>query len=366
MNRREFLASVAATAAFAATGKTDTMTLSVTPWAPFRQAPATTTFSTMEITVVDTVGGTDINVLIVDASGNPMGYFPETHAGVTAAGTNVYTSDSLGVPVRCQASGPWFPAARIRSSGVLVPAAVGTRFGDVHLLIGQSNMEHMWSQSSSPPTPDPDTMMYLPGTGWTTPTGNGVITFLNTLRQLYGSHQAVLACAVSGTAMTLTGSLLNSQFFGGPLVPYWTDPTSAMRVAMAAAIAACGGDIANVIQDQGETDSGLVPPEFYFGAQCKLWDDIQTLVTGRKPPALSFGMIETGFNQPSPTLGFDPQAIRAAQRWFVKTAPGAYMAAGRSDLPRAVDNQHLTPAGYGKLGARMAGAVYRNKYLMTD
>lgn len=344
--------------------------ITVTPWPAFVQKPAISSYTEMTIKVTDSVGGTDINLLIVNSAGATAGSttaFPEIHVGPTTAGQNIYTSASIGAAILSKNNGPWFPAVRIVSTGEIIQASTGALFGDIHLYIGQSNAEHMWSQSSGTLTPNARTKMFVvgPGGGWATPTGDGLISFLNGMVEDYGSvSHAVIAGAVNGSAMTRDGAILNTAIFGGTPVQYWTDTSSPMWANVVNAISAVGGDIKGVIIDQGETDSGLTQPDTYFRALNQLYDNIKALLP-RKPPSLTFGLVQTGFNQPNPSMGLDPKQIRDAQRWFVENTPGAYIIADRFDLPRAVDNQHMTVPAYAQLGRRMASGAVRFEYQLV-
>ena len=107
------------------------------------------------------------------------------------------------------------------------------------LFAGQSLAVEMFTYSSGTQTPHADTHMWN-GSGWVAPTGDGAITYANSLRSALQEHIYLVNAAVGGSA------LLN---YGGD---YWSNPTGAMVCNAIAQVHAARASVSGLQLDRVE------------------------------------------------------------------------------------------------------------------
>jgi hypothetical protein len=75
--------------------------------------------------------------------------------------------------------------------------------------IGQSNLVR-WTVNNRPPRPAPNTFIWEPGSGWATPTGDALITFLNEIARATGRVVRYYPGAVNGVSLLGAGGWVNT------------------------------------------------------------------------------------------------------------------------------------------------------------
>lgn len=210
---------------------------------------------------------------------------------------------------------------------------------------GQSNSLNHTLVSSSPPTPSAGTQLWDPNTSaWITPTGNGMITFLNamqaatgrTCRAVYGGQSGVnIAALQKGDA---SGNYTN----------------------LLARVAASGINPAFFIWHQGEGDANTATPS--LGTYRTALNSIHTNVaadTGKTVSSLPLILSSLGratdasFNQPNSSWAIIQDALVNINTAY------ANMHYSHSNVPNPLspDGIHWTGAGYATSGAQYARTV---------
>ena len=253
-------------------------------------------------------------------------------------------SGSLSVP----SSDYWYNyIARIKDSGGTVLATSsqtsnGWTVGELWGCAGQSNMEKMFSVSSTPPTPASTTMMY--SGGWTAVTGNGAIRLANLLHTALGCPVGLVAGAVNDTGLVYNAGSGIWQAGSSPYDNFLT------------AISAVGGDLAGILFHQGEADMKGGTSNAAYQAQ------LTTLYTGFKAAVtrttnLYFGLAITGCFQNATATDATCQAIREAQAsWIASTGGKTFISGCSLDMVRT-DAAHWTAPYYERMARRYAQSI---------
>ncbi len=271
-------------------------------------------------------------------------------------------SGHLSVP-----QGGWYNfVVRSKNGGgtVLATSAQSTNtwaVGVLVALLGQSNMQKMWTISSTPPTVNSKTKAYttiVPPTapeesasgGWGVPVGNGAIRFADCLQTSLGFPVGILTYAIGATALHASN--------GGS--PYWMDLTAGAPYPLfATGLTEAGGDCEFVLWHQGEWDAqrGTTLAE-YKADMDTLYSRIRT-ATGRSTSTLKFGcailgsMDDGGSGATAATM----DAIRQAQLEWIRDTTGAFCAGSSVDMVRT-DFAHWTAPYYERMGRRYAQAIH--------
>lgn len=270
-------------------------------------------------------------------------------------------SGQLSVP-----QGGWYNfIVRTKDSGgtVLATSSQSSNTWSVGVLvamIGQSNMQKMWTISSSPPTVNSKTKAYttiVPPTapeesqsgGWGVPVGNGAIRFADRLQTLLGFPVGILTYAIGATALHAANS-------GSP---YWMDLSAGAPYPLfVTGLTEAGGDCEFVLWHQGEWDAqrGTTLAE-YKADMDTLYSRIRT-ATGRSTSTLKFGCALLGSmdDGASPATAATMDAIRQAQLEWIRDTTGAFCAGSSVDMVRT-DFAHWTAPYYERMGRRYAQAI---------
>ena len=206
-------------------------------------------------------------------------------------------------------------------------------------MIGQSNMDHMKTVSSSPPTANSLVAMHASGS-WAAPAGNGLIALGNTLSSTLSLPVGLIEYAVSGTA-----------------IDAW-DPGSAWTTA-SAGLASAGGDCEAVLWHQGEQDAiNGTSKSSYKASLGAVYAQCRT-ATARSAADLPFlvGLLGLVTDPPHSTeTDATWHAIREAHLEFCAETDGAILAGGFIDLAHT-DDLHYSAAAYETFAARCAQTI---------
>lgn len=258
--------------------------------------------------------------------------------------------------------------------------------GSIFMLGGQSNMTGLLSQSSSPPTADPYTTLFIPdqatvnaagqsgrtaGAWFNPPVGDGAVSFLNRVRSQSGIPCGAVLIAPGGTS-------LMPESAGPSLGQFWLNATgsqanyptedvlgyalSSMRAATGPWLGrqshAGGGntlcDFDGVLWLQGEGDIPATTGARYRAGMTTLYGMI-VAATLRAPSQLPFFVATIGkLGDGGPGVDY----IRSAQMNWAAGTPGAVLGPSTYDIP-VVDSGHVhhDPAGYKRIAWRFADAV---------
>ncbi len=207
-------------------------------------------------------------------------------------------------------------------------------------MIGQSNMNHMRTTSSSPPAANADISMHNGGL-WAAPAGNGLITLGNALNDALGVPVGLVEYAIDGTA-----------------IGTW-DPGSSWTSALAGSNAA-GGDCEFVLWHQGESDAIAGTTKASYKASLAAVYAQCLAATGRSAAELPFlvGLLSTILTPPFSTeTDATWQAIKDAHVEFCDETAGAHLSANYVDVDRGGDIIHMSAAGYATAGQRFAQSI---------
>ncbi len=273
----------------------------------------------------------------------------QTWTALSSASVGASYSGNLSVP-----QGGWYH--RLDRAKDAYGTVIGTSsetanawsVGILIALLGQSNMAHMTSVSSTPPATDTKTKQYTTGGGWAAVAGNGAIQFANLMRTGVTIPVGVLPYAIDGTALHINGSR-----------DYWTDLTAGEPYPLfIVGLTAVGSDCEFVLWHQGESDAILATTKTQYKADLDtLYGRIRS-ATGRSTATLQFGCAIMGTLDAIliPIADADCSAIRDAQLEWISATTGAVFAGSSVDMP-LVDDAHWAPASYERMGRRYAQAV---------
>lgn len=219
------------------------------------------------------------------------------------------------------------------------------------LWIGQSLPYEMANLTDgSCPTPHADTRMWN-GSTWVAPTGNGMVTYCNWLRQLMNEPVYVITHCVGGMAL-----LQNDQNTTGYMLD--TSPGSALNTAIAMTQAALATLPSGTILDrvewwQGQQDCFALGytdmyTSYYNGLTSLLGLLVSALGTDFQFCVWPVGRLPSGQSQ---------QVVRAQMAFSALCPDGIEPGPSSHDLPTA-DGTHLTAASYAEMGRRGALNAY--------
>jgi Carbohydrate esterase, sialic acid-specific acetylesterase len=239
------------------------------------------------------------------------------------------------------AQGGWYNV-QVRfgdDAGVVSNGSNRWGIGVTVFMIGQSNMDHMKTVSSSPPTANTLVAMFA-SSAWAAPTGNGLIALGNALAAALSLPIGLIDYAVSGTA-----------------IDAW-DPGSAWTTA-SAGVAASGGDCEFVLWHQGEQDAiNGTSKSSYKASLAAVYTQCRS-VTGRSAAELPFmaGLLGVVTDPPHSTeTDATWQAIQDGHLEFCAETNGAALAGSFIDLAHA-DDLHYAAAAYETFAARCAQTI---------
>lgn len=219
------------------------------------------------------------------------------------------------------------------------------------LWIGQSLPEAMTSLTDGAcPSPHADTHLWN-GSTWVAPTGDGMVTYCNTLRQLTNEPIYIITHCVGGSALLPLNQLTTGN---------WLDTTPgsnlctaiAMTQAALATLSGCTG-LDRVEWWQGQQDCFVqnyadMYSSYYNGLVSLLGLLVAALGTDFQFCVWPVGRLPSGQSQ---------QVVRAQMLFSALCPNGIEPGSSSHDLPTA-DGTHLTAASYAEMGRRGAWNAY--------
>lgn len=235
--------------------------------------------------------------------------------------------------------------------------------GELLWMLGQSNMEKMWTIASSPPVPAANVRIYVgintqPNTGgsigWRALTGmgNGAIRLANLVASGAGIPVGLVASAIGATGLLSTA---NSG------AGYWLDNgVGGLYTNAVTDLTNVGGDAAALFWHQGEWDTSFGPSSRtnYKAGLDTLYARVK-VSNGRTTNTPFFCAIlgtydAAGGGEPNGSND-DVDAIRRAHQEWINATSGAQWSGVTTDIPR-VDFAHWAASGYERAARRYANA----------
>jgi hypothetical protein len=228
--------------------------------------------------------------------------------------------------------------------------------GDIILCIGQSNVAYMFDESSSPPVLNADIITFDDNGDqnyiWKEPTGNGIISLLNSLNDITGIPVAAANASAGGSCLTKEAGDLD----GSTNWYWWNESTGQpgpLYVTMQSRVTSFGGEFAFVFWNQGEQDGKFpaVTATEYKNAFVALWTQFWSDY-GDKPIFIS----PIGRNTSGTGSDASFEKTRTANYEMVRDYELCYLAETRYDYV-LTDSWHFTPASYEANAPRISQSI---------